>query len=118
MRSSIAVPQCKGVDPDQRNKPRRRILIEEAVAFAESKNGKCLSEEVNKNAQKLLWERTEDHQWEASYKNVMGNESWCPVCAGKAPVTIEEMQILAESKGGKCLSSFIKIMNHKQAHLR
>ena len=73
MRSSLAVPQCKGVDPDQRNKPRRRILIEEAVAFAESKNGKYLSEEVNKNAQKLLWERTESHQWEASCQNVMGN---------------------------------------------
>ena len=54
MSSSIEVPQCKRVDPDHRNKPRRRISIEEAVTFAESKNGKYLSEEVNKNAQKLF----------------------------------------------------------------
>ncbi len=70
--------------------------------FAEEKGGKCLkhlSGNGRSNA-KFLWECKDRHQWEATGGNiVMGR--WCPACR---KLTIEEMQELAEKKGGKCLS--------------
>jgi hypothetical protein len=77
--------------------------IEEMQIIAEERGGKCLSESYVNAQRKLLWECAEGHQWEtASFSVIKG--SWCPECAGKAKRTIEEMQIIAEERGGKCLS--------------
>jgi hypothetical protein len=51
-----------------------------------------------------LWQCSEGHQWEAVPNNVKSG-TWCPHCAGQTKGTIEEMQRIAEERGGKCLSS-------------
>jgi hypothetical protein len=78
--------------------------IEEMQELAEIKGGKCLSDKYINSQTKLLWECSEGHQWEAKPSSIKRGD-WCPKCAGKAKGTIQEMQELAESKGGKCLSS-------------
>ena len=53
----------------------------------------------------LTWECEAKHQWDASPASVLYQKTWCPKCAGVTKKTIDEMREIAESKGGKCLSS-------------
>ncbi len=78
--------------------------IEEMQQIAAERGGKCLSETYLDNKTKLLWECAEDHQWQAK-PNDIKNGHWCPYCTGLAKGTIEEMQRIAEERGGKCLSN-------------
>ncbi len=80
------------------------LTLEEMHELAESNGGKCLSEGYVNARSKLKWRCKEGHVWEATPDNVK-RRAWCPVCAGVKKLTIEEMQELANSKGGKCLSS-------------
>lgn len=72
--------------------------------LAKSRNGKCLSSHYTNNITKLKWECSEGHQWEARPANINSGK-WCPTCAGKQLLTIEEMKAIAISRGGKCLSN-------------
>lgn len=71
--------------------------------IAANKGGKCLSNQYINNTTKLLWECTAGHRWYAAPSSVKNN-TWCPICAGIVKSTIKEMRILADNKGGKCLS--------------
>ena len=86
-------PKCAGKNP----------TIEEFQTIAKKRGGKCLSSEYVNAHTKLKWECSAGHQWEATPDKIKRG-SWCPDCAGKRPGTIEEMQTIAEAKGGKCLS--------------
>jgi len=88
-------PHCAGV---------AKLTIEDMQKLAESKGGKCLSEEYNGNKFKLTWRCKEGHVWEA-HPNAVKTGHWCPVCAGNAKLTLRDMQNLAAYKKGKCLSS-------------
>jgi hypothetical protein len=73
--------------------------------LAKEKNGKCLSEKYINTDTKLSWVCEFGHQWMATPSSIL-HGSWCPFCFNKKKYkhTIEEMQILAKEKGGKCLS--------------
>jgi hypothetical protein len=82
----------------------KHITIEEIQEIALSRGGWCLSKRyINKNT-KLKWKCKEGHIWKATPDSVKNQSSWCPYCAKNAKLTIEEMQELAKSRGGKCLS--------------
>ncbi|MBI5061400.1 MAG: hypothetical protein HZB67_03725, partial [Candidatus Aenigmarchaeota archaeon] len=81
-----------------------RLSIAEMHRIAESREGKCLSEKYVNSKTKLEWQCKNGHVWKASVDNVKAGK-WCPFCAGRPPVTIEDIKRLAESKGGKCLST-------------
>ena len=66
-------------------------------------NGKCVSTVYVKNATKLRWQWINDHTWDETLAHVKYG-SWCTYCAWVYKLTIEEMQKLAKSKSGKCLS--------------
>jgi len=62
---------------------------------------------------KLKWKCNQSHIWEATPENVIGSRAkegtWCPKCASvsrgrKQADTIENINLFAKSKGGKCLS--------------
>lgn len=72
--------------------------------LASARGGKCLSEEYLNIAAKLLWECDKGHRWEATAYHVKRRKSWCPVCAGRQRLTIDEMKAIAQSRGGHCLS--------------
>ncbi|MCG7346083.1 hypothetical protein MHZ92_18380 [Sporosarcina sp. ACRSL] len=86
--------ECKGV---------KKLTIEDMKELAERKNGVCLSEEYVNNREKLRWRCEKDHEWESSASNIKSGK-WCPRCA-KRKVIIEDMEDLAQSRGGNFLSN-------------
>ena len=76
--------------------------------LAENRGGKCLSNKYINNCTKLQWQCKEGHVWNSTPSSIK-NGSWCTICsikhvADKQKLTIEEMQEIAESREGKCLS--------------
>ena len=81
----------------------KKLTIDEMRVIAQSHGGECISKEYINAKRKLRWECSEGHEWEATPSNVKRGH-WCPHCAGNAKSTIEEMRIIAKSRGGECLS--------------
>ena len=73
-------------------------------SIAAKKGGKCLSNVYKGNDEPMEWECSSGHRWKATPHNVKKG-TWCPVCAGTIPLRIEEMQRIAEERGGRCLST-------------
>jgi hypothetical protein len=79
--------------------------------IAQNRGGSCISiEYIGKYAQ-YIWRCESGHVWNASFYNVLNNNSWCPECAGNKRKTIKDMKLLASKNGGRCLSS--KYVNSK-----
>jgi len=74
--------------------------------FARTKNGSLISKKYVGQKTHLIWECEKGHQWTAAPGNVLSGH-WCPICAGER-LKIDDMQILAEKFGGKCLSKEYK----------
>ncbi len=89
----------------------QRTSIAEIKQLAIERGGKCLSDNYKNKDTKLTWQCSEGHTWKATLRNVKGNETWCPICAGKIQYTIKDMQKIAEKRGGKCISD--KYVNSK-----
>jgi len=87
-------PRCAGL---------QKLTIEEMRTFAESKGGRCLSDHYVNALTKLRWQCKNRHEWEAMPAAVKKG-TWCPKCARKQKLTIEEMRENAKKRGGKCLS--------------
>ncbi len=88
----------------------KKLSIEEMQEIAKQRGGKCLSDTYVNAQRKLLWECSEGHQWEA-VPNSVKSGTWCGKCAVKDRAekqrgTIEEMQKIADERGGKCLSDY------------
>jgi hypothetical protein len=77
--------------------------IEEMQSLAAAKAGRCLSDNYVNALTKLKWECVQGHKWEAKPNDIQRGH-WCLKCAGKEKKTIEEMQVLAAARGGRCLS--------------
>jgi len=83
-------------------------MINQLHQIAKERGGRCLSDTC-KNAHTIIWwECEKGHRWQATPLRVKLAANWCPVCAGRARITIEDMQDLAEAHGGKCLSDTYK----------
>lgn len=76
------------------------------VKLAAIKNGKCLSDSYTNCDTKLTWQCEKGHVWQASPDSIK-RTSWCPCCVGKNK-TINDMQVLAAKRNGKCLSTEYK----------
>lgn len=78
--------------------------IEDAIALAEARRGKCLSAKYVHNHAPLSWQCGFGHRpWRASYSNVASG-TWCPTCGRSVQGTIEHMRAVAKSRSGICLS--------------
>jgi len=105
---------------------KKRLTIEAMHQLAASRGGECLSATYTNANTKLRWRCGDcSHEWEASPASVLSG-SWCRPCCftkgwatkqkrygprgqvgrpGPAPkYTIEDMQKLAQARGGDCLS--------------
>ena len=57
--------------------------LSRAQQLALDRSGRCLTTEGPVGtADKLLWECSLGHQWEANLNSVLHQETWCPACAG------------------------------------
>lgn len=82
----------------------KKIFIEDCHKLAESKGGKFLSPKYSVSGARYEWQCANGHIWQAQHNNIFKG-GWCPECAGLKKKSIEECHKLAESKGGKCLST-------------
>jgi hypothetical protein len=84
------------------------LNLEECKIHAFKKNGQCLSSVYTDSKTKMQWQCDKGHEWSANFNNIKHDNNWCPFCAGRAPLTLNECKLFALSKGGKCLSTFYK----------
>ena len=87
-------PDCAGVV---------RLTIDQMRKTAKVRDGECLSQKYLGALVKLEWLCSAGHKWWATPSSVK-NGTWCLICSGKAPFTIEELQVIAQKRGGECLS--------------
>lgn len=83
--------------------PTRRLSIKEMKEIALLRGGVCLSDVYTDCESKLLWRCKYRHEWKSTPHSVKSG-GWCPVCGNTVKNTIEEMRILAQKRGGVCLS--------------
>ena len=81
----------------------QRCSIESMHAIAKERGGRCLSNEYVTSHTHLTWQCRNGHVWKATPTNVKKGR-WCPTCARRKKLTLEEMQRLAAARGGVCLS--------------
>jgi DNA-directed RNA polymerase subunit RPC12/RpoP len=79
--------------------------IELAKEYAKSRNGKVLTNSILRKKDRITWECSKGHRWEQSMGIVVGMQTWCSDCAGQTPRTLEELQKIAISRGGKVIST-------------
>jgi len=88
----------------------RKRTINDMIAIASERGGKCLLKNYVNNRTKLRWQCKEGHVWEARPDHIKRGR-WCPACSGKKRKTMSDMHSLAKKRGGKCLSK--KYINNK-----
>lgn len=89
-----------------------KYTIKDMQDIAQQKGGKCLSDNYIDGRTKLTWKCSSGHIWESRPINITRG-SWCPLCAianlgSERRLSIQDMIVLAELKGGKCLSTAYK----------
>ena len=82
---------------------RHTHTIEEMKEIAGRRGGLCESDVYVNYTTNLKWRCEDGHRWEATPNNIIKG-TWCPYCVGNIILTIEEMQRIAKSRGGECLS--------------
>jgi hypothetical protein len=95
IRSGTWCPVCVG---------KAKLTIGDLQSIAQTQGGRCLSDAYVDNRTKLVWECSKGHRWESAASNIRSG-TWCPICAGTVRLTIEEMRRIAETRGGRCLST-------------
>src|ERR1039458_4462912 len=84
-----------------------KLFLADLLARATLKGGRCLSMEYINYNTPLTWQCSKGHTFEVSPFRIKKG-TWCKVCSGWKMGTIEEMQKLAKTKGGECLSEEYK----------
>jgi hypothetical protein len=78
--------------------------IEKIQKIGQERGGQCLSEKYIDSHTKLHWRCAKGHEWDALWNSIQQG-GWCPICAGKQPVSIERCKQWALRLGGECLST-------------
>lgn len=82
-----------------------RLTLADMQRTAGERGGKCLSAAYVNSETKLEWECTHGHRWSTNAHTIRKG-SWCPTCKHESQKnTIEDMRVLAATKGGKCISN-------------
>jgi len=84
-------------------------VLERAMVQVAAKDGVAIDMETDTEERKTrlnhIWVQcSSGHAWEPSIYN-LANGHWCPHCAKNAPRNIGQMQELAASRSGQCLSA-------------
>ena len=99
--------KCKCLS-DSRSRNRQAKILLEARLYAQSRGGKVLAESISKKSEYVDWECSKGHIWSQPTGGVIRNASWCPICGGNAPRTLEDLRKVVESRGGKLISTEYK----------
>nr|ABI14262.1 hypothetical protein [Pfiesteria piscicida] len=77
--------------------------LRKAGSLAALNGGSCLASSVPNQRTHVKWQCAAGHQWFTTVA-VVRRGSWCPHCAGKARLTLQDARVVAASRGGQCLS--------------
>ena len=88
------------------------FVIEKLKLITAEKGGLCLSTAYVNSKTKLLFRCSEGHEWKSIPSNILKGH-WCRICGNinqgkKKSLSIDDMQKLAASRGGLCLSTEYK----------
>ncbi len=86
--------------------------IQEMRDLALSRGGVCTSTEYLSSKTKLTWRCAQGHRWQALSTSVVQG-TWCPICARNQPIALSQLQDIATSRGGLCLSD--EYLNERKA---
>lgn len=89
----------------------RRLGIDLMHKLAAPHGGKCLSQTYAGANQPLEWQCAQGHRWRAAPTRI-NSRNWCPKCR-RCRRKLTEMQALARSRGGECLSDAYVSTLHK-----
>jgi hypothetical protein len=87
-----------------------KLTLKTCTEIAKSNGGVCLSKKYIGAHSKLKWKCKEGHVWEAPLHSVKNHNHWCQECAKKRVADfhrldgVKEAIVIAESRGGECLS--------------
>ncbi len=90
--------------PYKRDSPRMKAKLFELTELARSRGGLLLSDEYVGGKSKLRWQCGKGHVWDSTPDSVLKLGTWCPVCAGNQPKSLQSLQEVVEARGGKLLS--------------
>jgi hypothetical protein len=92
----------------------RKYSIADAHTIAKAKGGQCLSTQLDmvNCMSKLNWLCKQGHKWIAAFDQVR-RLSWCPACSRGVNRSIKDLQCIAASFGGQCLSEKFDTMHTK-----
>jgi hypothetical protein len=93
---------------------RAKRSIEEMRTLAMARGGVCISSEYVSSKTKLIWQCAQGHRWQALPTSVVQG-TWCPLCAHNQPIGLSQLQEIATSRGGLCLSE--EYLNERTALL-
>ncbi|CAE7221080.1 pks5 [Symbiodinium pilosum] len=82
-----------------------RRSLQDLQEHAASRGGRCLATKYCGVRMKVQWECTKGHRWPATPTAVLYQNSWCPVCAQRAPIGLERLRDHAAQRGGECLAT-------------
>lgn len=83
---------------------KKKYTIQDMQIIANEKGGECLSTEIIDAKTHLKWRCSKGHIWYAIPYGIKKKGWWCPICSGKAKLSLSKMKEVAESRLGKCLS--------------
>lgn len=81
----------------------KKSTIAQMRRLAQRRGGRCISRRYINSRIPLQWRCRHGHEWNAMPTNV-SKGSWCPDCAHRKQLTLDEMRRLAESRGGECVA--------------
>lgn len=81
--------------------------IDQIEAYVSARNGIADHSSYSKPGKhlKVILACANQHYWTPNILQMMKRNGWCPTCSGGGQLTIEEMQQIAQKKGGQCLST-------------
>lgn len=88
---------------------RKKYTIQEVKNIIRKKGGECL-ETVYKNNKTNMKFKCDNcsNIWTTNFKAINVQNNWCPYCSGRHNNNLQFAQLLAISRGGKCLSIVYK----------
>ena len=84
----------------------RYKTIDDMSKLAQQFEGECLSKSYKNSVTKLKWQCKNSHVFRLEPAAIVRG-TWCQRCSGRKR-TIEDMQIIAQERGGECLSKKFK----------
>ena len=90
-------PLCAGRLP-------KDAALEALGELARSRGGALLSTHYRNARTSLNWKCAKGHEWRA-VPDAVKHGSWCPVCGGSHPLSLEMMNKAARKYGGECLAN-------------